>query len=94
MTEVNVLLYGVVLIFTFSITVMIGLTILQVVTPEMSKIANQSSFINATEYEEDQTIIWDFTKIALFICIAIPFVFIAMTLLYKKEPVAYLGDDY
>lgn len=94
MAEINVIVYGIVLIFVFMITVMVGTTILQLVMPEMSKVANQSSFIDIDEYNDQQDIIWNFSKIALFICIAIPFIYIAMRLLYKEEPIAFVGDDY
>ena len=93
MNEINVIVYGIVLMFIVSITVMIGTTTLQVVMPEMSNVANQSSFVDYNDYTEKQDVIWIFSKIALFVCLAIPFVYIAIRLLYKKEPVAY-ADGY
>lgn len=92
MVELNVIIYGIVLIFIFIVIVAIGVTVLQVIMPITNAVANETDFINATEFEADQNQIWNFAKIALLICIAIPFVYIAIKLLYKEEPTAYIGD--
>ena len=92
--ELNVIIYGVVIIFITIIMTMIGTTIFQVTMPVMSDVANSTNLINATDYNSSQNQIWDFVKIALFICIAVPFIFIAVKLFYKKEPTSYAEGEY
>jgi len=90
--EIETIIFGFIIFFIVIITSAIGFTVMNTVMPEMSNIANQTSFINATEYNEKQDFIWNAVKIALFICIGIPLVFIAVRLLYRKEPTSYVEE--
>ena len=90
--EIETIIFGFVIFFIVIITSAIGFTVMNTVMPEMSNVANKTSFINATEYNEKQDFIWNAVKIALFICIGIPLVFIAVRLLYRKEPTSYVEE--
>ena len=87
--EIETIIFGFVIFFIVIITSAIGFTVMHTVMPVMSDVANQSSFINATEYNQKQDFIWNAVKIALFICIGIPLVYIAIRLLYRREPTSY-----
>jgi len=88
--EIETIIFGFVIFFIVIITSATGFTVMHTVMPVMSDVANQSSFINATEYNQKQDFIWNAVKIALFICIGIPLVYIAIRLLYRREPTSYV----
>jgi len=90
--EIDTIIFGFVVFFIVVIVAAVGFTVMHTIMPVMSNVANQTSFINATEYNQKQDFIWNAVKIALFICIGIPLVYIAVRLLYKKEPTSYVAE--
>jgi len=88
--EIDTIIFGFVVFFIVVMVAAVGFTVMHTIMPVMSDVANQTSFINATDYNQKQDFIWNAVKIALFICIGIPLVYIAVRLLYKKEPTSYV----